>query len=524
MWFACIAFLCLGGGAGFPSEAVLRQPIQVESGQLEGVHDQESGVVAFKGIPYAAPPVGALRWREPQPPVRWEGVRQTAAFGASCTQPVSACTPPYTVEFSVTGATSEDCLFLNVWTPAATAADKLAVLVYLHGGSGTHGSGSVPVYDGTALARKGIIVVTLNFRLGILAGMGHPQLTRESPHHACGNYGMLDIIAALQWVRHNISAFGGDSDKVTLCGQSSGGMALHYLTASPLAKGLFRGALAVSFPYDYLTKPHAVGNVWQKEQEGLKFATAKKAPTLEALRALPAAELIAYDPAVGTFTRNCLGGGVNTDGWAFPLEYPAALDQGLASDVPTLTGITADDFGPPARYLKTTAASFNAKVPKMFEGRAADFRSLYPASTDHAAREMEKLAQLEYRLSSVFYWAHRRAKTARTPVFTYLFEQAIPWPEHPEFGAFHSSDLVYEFNNLNRLQRPWSPADRRIADEVSSYWVNFVKTGNPNGTGRPTWLPFAADKPSTMALGLASGPRQIVAQERLGFFRDLLEK
>jgi len=227
---------------------------------------------------------------------------------------------------------------------------------------------------------------------------------------------------------------------------------------------------------------------------------------------------------VGTFTRNCLGGGVNTDGWAFPLAYPAALDKGLESDVPTLTGITTDDFGPPANQLKTTVATFNAKVPKMFEGRAADFRSLYPATTDHEACEMEKLAQIEYRLSSVFYWAKRRAKTARTSVYTYFFEQAIPWPEHPEFGAFHSSDLVYEFNNLNKLQRPWSLADRRIADEVSSYWVNFVKTGNPNGGNLPDWAPFNPDKPSTMALGINSGPRQIATKERLGFYRDLLEK
>jgi para-nitrobenzyl esterase len=404
-------------------------------------------------------------------------------------------------------------------------------LFYIHGGSGTHGSGSVSVYDGEELAKKGIIVVTINYRLGILAGMGHPQLTAESPHHVCGNYGMLDMIAALKWVHRNIAAFGGDPSKITLCGQSSGCMAVHYLTTSPLAKGLFRGAIAVSFPYDYLTKQHAIGNVWQKEQEGLKFSAAKKVESIDDLRKIPAADLIAFDPAVGTFTRNCLSGGVNMDGWLFPLKYPDALDQGLPSDVPILTGITADDFGPPAQYLKTTLASFATDVPRMFgEQKEAllthkdAYLALCPATTDQEAREMAKRAQSEYRMASVFYWAKRRAKVAKTRVYTYFFKQAIPWPAHPEFGAFHSSDLVYEFNNLRKLDRPWTAADRYVADEVSSYWVNFVRTGNPNGKNLPLWEPFNASNFSTMTLDAKSGPRRIAGKERLGFYRDLFEK
>ena len=273
------------------AESNLRDVVRIKSGLLKGVVDAERDVAAFKGIPYAAAPVGRLRWREPQPPATWEGVRNADSFGASCTQPLNNCAPPYTAEFSVTDATSEDCLFLNVWTPARSASDRLAVLVYIHGGAGIRGSGSVPVYDGEALAKKGIVVVTINFRLGILGGMGHPQLTAESPHHVCGNYGMLDIIAALKWVHENIAAFGGDPSKVTLCGQSSGCMAMHYLMTSPLTKGLFRGAIAVSFPYDYLTKQHAVGNVWQKEQQGLKFASAKKVSSIVELRKIPQALL-----------------------------------------------------------------------------------------------------------------------------------------------------------------------------------------------------------------------------------------
>jgi para-nitrobenzyl esterase len=506
-----------------------RKPLRIESGLVQGSIDGTGEVVAFKGIPYAAPPVGGMRWREPQPAAKWDGVRKADPFGASCPQPFSTGAPPYTEEFAMRGPMSEDCLFLNVWAPAKPATDPLAVMVYIHGGSGTRGSGSIPVYDGESLARKGIIVVTVNFRLGILGGMGHPQLSQESPHKVCGNYGMLDMIAALKWVRANIAAFGGDPEKVTLCGQSSGAHAVHSLTTSPLAKGLFRGVIAVSFPYDYLTKQHAIGNVWQKEQQGLKFAAAKKAGSIGELRKIPAADLFAEDPAVEPFTRAALGGGVNTDGWAFPVDYPKALDQGLVADVPTLTGITADDFGPPARMLKTTVASFGADLPSVFGQKREAFVEIKDAyltlclvSTDAEARAMAKRAEQEYRMASIHAWAAWRAKTVKAPVYTYLFDHAIPWPEHPEFGAFHSSDLVYGFCNLAKLKRPWTDTDRRVADQVSNCWVNFVKTGNPNGDGLPEWKAFAASSPATMNLGAQPGMRAIADEPRLRLYLQVL--
>jgi para-nitrobenzyl esterase len=518
------ALLLVAPEAGLAADLDLHKPIRTDTGLLEGVANQQGDVVAFKGIPYAAPPIGKLRWREPQPPAKWEGVRKADKFGASCTQPTGPTPLPWSILGPGESDCSEDCLFLNVWTPAKSTEDKLAVLFFIHGGAFIKGSGSGTVFNGEGLARKGIIVVTVNYRLGFFDGLGHPLLTKESPHHVCGNYGMLDLIAALRWVHDNIAAFGGDPSAVTIAGQSSGSMAAHYLTTSPLAKGLFRGLIAVSFGYDFLLNRNSVGGVWQKEQEGLKFAAAKKANSLEELRAIPALDLLAQDPAIGRFTRGCLEGGVTTDGWAFPLVYPAALDKGLASDVPTLTGLTADDYGPPAKYSHTTLASFTSKVPKAFEEKKDAFLALYPATTDQEAREMAKQAQVEYQMASVFYWAKRRAKTAKTPVYTYFFPQVLPWPEHPEYGAFHSSDLVYEFNNLKRLDRPWTKDDWRVAEEVSSYWVNFVKTGNPNGANLPLWKPFDADGFSTMALGAESGPRPITAKERAGFYRDLFEK
>ena len=517
-----IALLAFGMAPAPAADQALAQPVRIATGLIAGAANVDGDVMMFKGIPYAAPPVGDLRWREPQPPAAWEGVRQTTAFSACCSQPVNAKQPPYTAEFSVVGGTSEDCLFLNVWTPARAATDRLAVMVYIHGGSGTHGSGSVAVYDGEALAKQGIIVVTVNFRLGPLAGMGHPQLTAESPHQVCGNYGLLDMLAALHWVQQNIAAFGGDAGKVTLCGQSSGCLAVHYLTTSPLAKGLFRGVIAVSFAYDYLTRPHGIGNVWQKEQKGLDFAKAKHAATLAELRRLTPDELIAQDPAVERFTRAVVGGSVNTDGWLIPHTYAEALDLGLASDVPTLTGFTHDDSGPPEEFLKTTVASFTAKVPAPMEAQKEAFLALYPVASDAEARAMEKQAQLDYRAATVFQWAGRRARNAHSPVYTYRFDQPIPWPAHPEFGAFHSSDLIYAFANLEQMDRPWSAEDRRVAEVYSAYWVNFIKTGDPNGGGLPVWRPFAADRPETMVIGAHCGPVPLATPPRLEFYRTLL--
>ncbi len=502
---------------GFAADFNLHGPIRIESGLIQGVSSPENDLVAFEGIPYAAPPIGNLRWREPQPAARWEGIRQAGHFGPSCVQPKS----PSGKQPAEMG---EDCLFLNVWSPAKSAADKLPVLFFIHGGAGFFGSGNI---RGEGLARKGIIVVSLNYRLGIFAGMGHPELTAESPHHTCGTYGMLDLIAALRWVQNDIAAFGGDPGKVTIAGQSSGANAVHYLITSPVTKGLFRGAIAVSFPCDYLTKPNMIPFIRQKEENGVQFAKIKHARSLADLRKIPALELIAPDPAVAKAKLIHLGSGAARDGWAFPLTYPDALDTGLASDVPTMTGITADDFGPPAKYLKTTVASFATSLPPMFgENRGAflpkrdAFLALCPVSTDQAAREMAKLAQIEYRMASIFYWAKRRAKTAKTPAYTYFFDQAIP----SERGAYHGSDLAYEFNDLNNVDRPWTENDRRVANQVSSYWANFVKTGNPNGENLPNWAPFDADDPSTMALGMKSGPRAIAAQARLVFYRQLLEK
>jgi len=509
-----IAILLGTAGRCSAADFAGHKPIQVESGLLQGVASSENDIVAFKGIPYAAPPVGDLRWREPQPALKWEGIRKADAFGASCVQPASP-------SGKQPAAMSEDCLFLNIWTPAKSADDKLAILFFIHGGAGFFGSGNM---DAEGLAKKGIIVITVNYRLGLFAGMGHPALTAESPHHVCANYGMLDLIAALRWVQSNIAAFGGDPAKVTLAGHSSGACAMHYLLTSPVAKGLFRGAIGVSFPYDYLTKPNRIPFVRQKEENGMEFARIKNAKTLADLRRISALDFIANDPALATAKLIHLPSGIARDGWAFPLAYPDALNTGLQSDVPTMTGHTADDFGPPAKYMKTTVASFAGSLPPLPADKKEAFQALCHVTTDQEAREMAKTLQIEQMLCSIARWAKWRAKTAQTPVYTYIFEQVKPNPEHPEKGAAHGSDLAYEFNSLKSENLPWTPEDRRVADQVSSYWANFVKTGNPNGADLPHWEPFNADNPTTMVLGANMGPRPIAGKERWGFYRDLLEK
>ena len=477
--------LLIAPGAGFAAD--LSQPIRIESGLIQGVPNLEQDVVAFKGIPYAAPPVGELRWREPQPPLKWEGVRKADQFGAKCPQVKFGSNTPE-------ANTSEDCLFLNIWAPAKPAEKGLSILFFVHGGCYQFGSGDM---EGSGMAKKGIIFISVNHRLGNFCSMGHPDLKKESPLKSCANYGSLDLIAALKWIQKNIAAFGGDPAKVTISGQSTGANNVHYLTTSPMAKGLFRGVIAISFPYDFLMKQQAIGNMYQAEQGGLRLAKEKNLKTLEALRKIPAAELLKG------------GGGPTYASPVYPDNYPTALAKGLVSDVPTMTGMTWDDFGPPAKYDPYTDMGWFKKrvARKCAPEKLEEVLAQYPAKNDSEAREMWKKVGNEIRMADIFYWAVKRAKTAKTPVYTYMFTQAQPFD--PKKGAEHGSDLAYEFNAVAVSDKGWRDEDRQVAEQVSSYWVNFVKTGNPNGPNLPEWKAFDPHDPATMYLGKDSGFRPI---------------
>ena len=484
--------------------------ITVKSGKVKGVTSADNAVTVFKGIPYAQPPVGELRWKAPQPPKPWKGVRDASKSCNSCVQKlVYSHLPggPWTEEFMVQDSVSEDCLYLNIWSPAVKATDRLPVMVYIHGGAFNEGSGSIAVYDGAELARQGIIVVTINYRLGVLGFLAHPELTAESPYRASGNYGILDCIAAVKWVKENIAAFGGDPAKITVAGQSAGARAVHVLTVSPLAKGVFAGAVA--FSGSSLSRLRSGTPLRDAEKLGLEFADRKGATSIADLRAMKAAEVIRQTGTPVRFP-------VAIDGYLLTMPDATVFEQGLQSDVPTLTGMTADDAMSPV--TKTTLQAFRERVSKSQGERLNDFLALYPADTDDQASASLVESARDQNKAAAFEWALFRSKTAKTPVYTYYFDQAIPWPEHPEFGAFHTGDIPYFFNNLNMLRRPWTAADRAVAAMSSAYLVNFVKRGNPNGEGLPRWDPVSPADPQTMWLHQNAAMAPLLAPEKRAFY------
>jgi len=474
-------------------------------GRLQGVVNDNGTVTAFKGIPFAAPPVGNLRWREPQPPSAWEGVRDATSFCASCMQAGEGeARLPWTEEYMNQTGISEDCLFLNIWTPARTVSDRLPVLVFFHGGGFREGSGSIDVYDGEELARKGIISITANYRLGVLGYLAHPELTAESAHGASGNYGYLDQVAALRWIRDNISGFGGDPERVTISGQSAGALSVLALSASPLAKGLFNRAIIVSGAR--MTSMTRFVPRELAEAKGVEFAEAKGAASLQDLRALPALDLIADFRPNNDYSSII-------DGWFLPEAMDEIYRQGLQSDVPTMVGLTADD----RRSRVATLAEFKEQAGTEFGERAGEFLALYPAESDEEARIMAAEAIRDQGRVATAEWAEFRGETSLTPAYTYFFKRAIPWPEHPEFGAFHTGDVIYWFNNLKQLDRPWTEEDWKLADTASSYWVNFAATGDPNGEGLPEWPAFDRNKKETLELDLEIKPIPVAGEDRIKF-------
>jgi para-nitrobenzyl esterase len=437
--------------------------VKTDLGQLSGT-PEGGGVTVFLGIPFAAPPVGDLRWRPPQPAKPWTGVRNANRFGTSCMQVEAGSRLPWTEEFMTQGPIGEDCLFLNVWTPAVRANAKLPVMLWIYGGGFNEGSGQVAVYDGTELAKKGAIVVSVNYRVGVLGFLAHPELSAESEHHVSGNYGILDQIAALQFVHRNIAAFGGDPDRVTIFGQSAGALSVAALMKSPLAKGLFVRAIAQSGPGLLRTNARAATpTLADREAAGAKYAEARGAKTIAELRAIPAAD---FFPAARTGIP-APPNGPFADGWVIPQTDPS--DQ-----VPLMVGFVADDLG-----------ISGANVP-------ADQK---PAARDRARAAVDA-------------WAAEQRQASRT-MYTYFFDRVLPWPAHPEFGAFHSSEVPYVFNTLGKLDRPWTSVDRTVADQASSYWTNFAKTGDPNGPGLPKWPLYDPDAHVTMELGERAGPMPV---------------
>lgn len=501
-----LAFLLGAQRVGGQIPAVSAGPVvHTRSGNVSGTAGKLPGVNAYLGIPFAAPPVGDLRWRAPRPAPSWKGTRAADHFSPSCIQHDNTPFGPWTSEFLLLGPTSEDCLYLNVWT-ASRRGERRPVLVYVYGGGFNSGSGDVPVYEGSPLADRGLIVVSMNYRVGPLGFLAHPALTKEAG--ASGNYGLMDQVAALQWVHDNIAAFGGDPRRVTIAGQSAGAISVFLQTASPLAKGLFQRAVIESGPgglaaFGMATARGAAAPLAEAEKGGVAFAERLGAHSLAELRALPASKLVTG----GRF-------GPVVDG-RFLTEDPAeTFAAGRQNDVPTITGLNADEGSASPGYGKATADAFRKQVEQRYGNRAPRILATYPAGTDDEARSAAIQSARDAGVAGLERLLIERARTAHKPAFAYYFDRVIPWPEHPEYGAFHTSEVPYVFGTLDVLKRPWTDVDRTLSKTMMSYWANFAATGDPNGQGLPRWPAFDPAQPTLQRLGEKIEPQTPLPRER----------
>jgi para-nitrobenzyl esterase len=487
--------------------------VSVEGGVIAIPKPAASGVLCFKGIAYAAPPVGPLRWRPPQPVAPWSGVRRNDVFGPNAIQGiVFDDIDPFAV------GVSEDCLYLNIWTPALGAAERLPVMVWIHGGGFAVGSGAEPRYDGARLAAKGIVVVTINYRLNALGFLAHPELTAESPDGASGNYGLLDQVAALRWVQRNIAAFGGDANAVTIAGESGGSMSACALMASPLSRGLFARAIGESgamFPSPGRSPAFLV----TAEESGLAFARKIGATSLAELRALPAESILAGSPGVGFRPI--------VDGHFLPrppAEIFAASEQ---NDTPLLAGWNKDE-GFNFTLLPAGAANtpYLDQVRALFGARSDAALSFYPAGPDVEKASARALGGDITIIHGTWAWIEAQKKTGRSAIYRFRFDQIPLTPEgwfgatpSAEAGAFHAGEILYVFDNLDAF--PWliTEDDREIARLTSSYWANFIKSGDPNGEGLPAWPSYREEGAPFMAIDSPVSARRETDRARHEFLR-----
>jgi para-nitrobenzyl esterase len=462
------------GPAANAPETNATPQVKVANGILEGV-TEASGVRSYKGIPFAAPPVGKLRWREPQPAANWQGVRKANHFAAKAMQ-----LPIYNdMQFRASG-TSEDCLYLNVWQPFDAGAGKkgVPVLVYFYGGGYVAGDGSEYRYDGESMATKGIIAITVNYRLGIFGFFAHPELTKESPHHASGNYGLLDQAAALKWVQENCRAFGGDPKKITIAGESAGSTSVSAQMASPLSRDRIAGAIGESGSLLGTLTPITLDKA---ESDGEELQKAAGAADLAALRALTPEQIFEATKKGGPSRY-----GVNVDGYFFPKSPYAIFAAGQQAHVPLLLGWNAEESGYPGILgdQLPTVANYEAAVKRLYGTGADSVLQVYHAAGDDEVKLVAThLASDRFIGFSTWKWSDMQIKTGKSPVYRYYFEKA-----RPGATASHSAEIEYALGNLptNKVYN-WTTDDFKVSATMQGYFANFIKTGNPNGPGLPEW-------------------------------------
>ncbi|MFF7468523.1 carboxylesterase family protein [Streptomyces sp. NPDC008092] len=501
--------------------------ISTESGQVTGVQGSLRGVTVYKGIPYAATTAGANRWRPPQPAPSWDGIRTAGAWGPACPQPVTGIPDDQVPELG------EDCLNLNIWTAATGSGDSRPVLVWLYGGRQALWSGQ-EIYNGSLLASKGVVVVTLDHRVGPLGGLAHPELTAESAYGGSGNWGILDVVAALQWVQRNIGGFGGDPDRVTLAGWAQGASIVQILLASRQARGLYHRAL-LSSGVRYTKDPALARgaaryrSLADAEADGTGFATRLGAAGLADLRALDAADIVTEAAADSTADF-----GHVLDGHVLPDSYTTVLKACAETDVPVLTGVCKDANGA-SSGLKLTLDAFEAYARTEFGplGLADTFLALYPADSDTAAAQQYSAYARDEERVSAFLWGTQFKDTAAnsSAVHTYFWTRVPPGYDDTNpvigtaaTGAFEGSDVYYLLGYLYNTDRPWTSKDYDIADTTASYVARFAAGGDPNGSSLADWPALATDTPQTMELGADFGTLAVADSDaKLAFLKTYLE-
>lgn len=485
--------------------ATAQVTVAVDGGRIEGV-TLPSGVRAWLGVPFAAPPVRALRWRAPQPVAPWKGVFHADRKGPECIQLLRRKDINH---YFGEEATSEDCLYLNIWAPArAGATARLPVIVFIHGGGFTVGSSGMALYGGENVAARGdAVFVNMNYRLGILGFMAHPELTAESPHRASGNYGFMDQIAALQWIQKHIARFGGDPARVTVSGQSAGAASVGTLLASPLAKGLFQRAVLMSGA----GVSNAAPSLAESEQTGLEVQQAVGAASLDDMRQLPADKVFAVQRDFQFGVSGSVSVRPNIDGYVLPDAIPAIYAAGKQHDVPVMAGFTADDISfSPLRGV-ATLAQFRAAAAGMYGDRAQQFHALYPAASDADAARMARLYSRQSMIEKgTRALALSHQASGKAPFYMFLFSHVQPFnpalqlKDNPQ-GAYHTSDVPYWFQtqdalNMFRPTRNWQPYDRALSARMMDSLLAFARSGNPATPATP-WPQWRADSAQYLEFG-----------------------
>jgi len=469
-----------------PMTLCAAKPIEIAGGLIEGTVSAESKIRVFKGVPFAAPPVGERRWKAPEPVEPWQGVRTADEWGTRCMQGAMFGGPLITRDKSM----GEDCLYLNVWTPAESAAESLPVLVVFHGGGFAAGSASEPRTDGEWMAQQSIVVVEPNYRLGVFGFLAHPELTAESEGKGSGNYGMLDQVAALQWVQDNIAAFGGNPNDVTINGESAGSLSVSALMASPLSRDMVHKAIGQSGAF-FVSPSRGMEekSLVEREKAGAAFAESIGTKSLADLRAVPADELL----AAVMKQNNGWGYSPGVDGYFLPKKTAEIYAAGEQAKIPLLAGWTSAELGMSVALnpQKPTTATFTEGLKKQFGERADDALEVYTVDTERQVLESAAALASDLFISySTWKWIETHSAAGNAPVYRYRFDRTLPDDPASQFGAVHAADIEYAFNTLDTKEANWQEEDRKVSRVMATAFANFVRTGNPNGPGVPDWPEF----------------------------------